>query len=108
MDPAELEVERIESNLNSLIERRAEQCKDKEEESERWVSSVKSFHQSNTREIFEAHIEFHTRQAQSHRSTLGALVDYHEGEVRKYKRMLVTNSFPGPDLALRPGRAEMI
>ena len=106
-DRSEIEVERLEDDLNRLIERRAEKAKDDEEKNERWVSSVKRFHQSNAREICEAQVEFHTRQAQSHRATLGALVDYHERERDKYLSMLKGGNLPQGDLGLRPGRAEI-
>jgi hypothetical protein len=80
--------ERLEAELDGLIERRARQAADEEHVEELWAESVRRYHEERHRENALAWADYHERQRRALEATLGVLIDQHLSEQDRYRRML--------------------
>ena len=101
------QVERVEAELDSFVEKRAREAKDREEESEQWQSSVMRFHTKRYHANCEEWAQYHEEQARRLSVTNEALVSRHREQAAKYRRMIANGSVPQGNLGLRPGRGEL-
>jgi hypothetical protein len=76
--------EQVESELDTMIERRARQ-KDPDEESELWQASVKAYTARRREEMRAAWCEHHQGQAARLRAVLEELIAGHEKQAERYR-----------------------
>ena len=74
--------EKVEKELDAMIERRSRQ-KDPEETSEAWQESVRRFNEKRRQMARLEWHAFHCGQAERHRRTLEGLINYHETQAKR-------------------------
>jgi hypothetical protein len=74
--------EKVEKELDQMIERRSRQ-KDPDEESELWRQSVRVYEETRRQLARLEWHAFHCGQAARHRATLQALIEHHEMQAAK-------------------------
>jgi hypothetical protein len=82
------EVERVEAELDSFVEKRAREARDAGRVEELWDKTVREYREKRHRANAEEWFDFHDNQIRSHVSSLGVLVSYHKRERAKYARIL--------------------
>jgi hypothetical protein len=80
--------ERVEAELNGLVERRAREARAQRETEEMWAESVRRFYQNKHHQHARAWYEHHERQLRCHEATFGVLVSHHKAERDRYARIL--------------------
>jgi hypothetical protein len=89
LGPEELaEVERIESELDTFIEKRAREAKDAQSAEEVWQKSAKEHHEKRQNRVAQEWYFYHDRLIKNHQDTLGSLVLYHQKERAHYAQVL--------------------
>jgi hypothetical protein len=76
--------EKVEKELDAMIERRSRR-KDPDEEHELWKESVRRYTARRREEIRAAWCEHHQGQAERLRATLEALIARHEEQAERYR-----------------------
>lgn len=81
IDPAQ--VERVEAELDSFVEKRARERKDADTVEDLWRASERAYQDRRRRADRVAWIDYHRDQAERLRRTVGALIKRHEERVRE-------------------------
>jgi hypothetical protein len=89
LSPEELaETERAEAELDQFVEKRARAAKDRKNAEDLWDRSVCEDRKKRRNKAAEDWYEYHDNMIQSHKATLGSLVNYHQKERARYAKIL--------------------
>jgi 4-alpha-glucanotransferase len=95
------DVERVESELNRLIDKRAEASAVERAEREReaaYAESCRRFYAKRDEQLAAAHLEHHQRMLASHAATFEAIAAHHRAERDRYLHIL-GHALPGESAA---------
>ena len=89
LSPEELaEVERVETELDAFIEKRARQARDAATVEALWTKSEREHREKRRQAHAEEWYSYHDRLIRSHQDSLGSLVIYHQRERARYAKVL--------------------
>ena len=78
----------VATDLDRLIERRADKTPDPDTREESYMESVRRFHDRQRREHLWQRLRFHERQIQNHTATFMEILDRHRAGVERCEAML--------------------